>query len=255
MRESPGRKWTDWAQWLRQRMVLVLERLSIAALAAVLFTGVFVWLAYVVARGSTRQLDLSLLAFFRTHQPDWLHVPLLAVTWLGNASTLIAIVTLSVIGFWRAGRFRPDGLTLLIAGLGGWLLLESIKWLFQRPRPEAGVLVVTGYSFPSGHAYLSLTLYSLLAHLLSRGASRKRRAISLGAAIAGALLIGSSRVLLGVHYPSDVLAGFAAAIPWLWGCLALSRFFASPSNASTLSGERLATDCSQKPPQATKEQG
>ncbi len=238
MRGSHGLKWTDRAQWLQHRTALILERLSLAALAAILFTGVFAWLAYYVAHGSTRQLDETLLSFFRANQPDWLRMPLFTVTWLGNGTTLIAVVALSVVGFWRVGRLRPDGIVMLIAGLGSWLLLEIIKWLFHRPRPELGAYVMTGYSFPSGHAYLSLTLYSLLAHLLSRGASRKRRGLCLGVAIAGAILIGSSRVLLGVHYPSDVAAGFAAAIPWLWVCLTLPRLFARKSTLSPLLSEK-----------------
>jgi undecaprenyl-diphosphatase len=225
------------AQWVRERMAFLLERLSLAALAAVLCAGIFAWLAFHVARGSTRQFDETLLAWFRTHQPDWLRTPLLAVTWLGNSTTLIVVVALSVVGLWRAGRLRPDGSVMLVAALGGWMLLEGIKWLFHRPRPEAGVFVMAGYSFPSGHAYLSLTIYGLLAHLLSRGVSRKRRGLCLGAAITGALFIGSSRVLLGVHYPSDVLAGFVVAIPWLWTCLTLPRFLRRRSTVSSLRSE------------------
>jgi membrane-associated phospholipid phosphatase len=78
-------------------------------------------------------------------------------------------------------------------------------------------------SFPSGHAFFSLTIYGMLAYLLSRDAPPRRRRQRWGATVVAILLVGFSRVFLGVHFPSDVVAGFLVALPWLWDCLALPQ--------------------------------
>jgi membrane-associated phospholipid phosphatase len=75
----------------------------------------------------------------------------------------------------------------------------------------------------SGHAFFALTIYGMLAYLLSRDAPPRRRWQYWGATLMVILLVGFSRVFLGVHYPSDVVAGFLVALPWLWGCPALPQ--------------------------------
>lgn len=137
-----------------------------------------------------------------------------------------------------AGRYPPLILGGLVAGLllarkhyklcsvwvmglvGNGVLIEGLKRLFQRQRPtfDQPLLVETNFSFPSGHAVTSILLYGLLAYVFSREFFRyrpvHRHLMIWGITFAG-VLIGTSRLVLGVHYPSDVLAGWAVGATWL----------------------------------------
>lgn len=198
----------------------LVERLTLGTAAALAALGLFVWLAHEMGEGATRRLDAQAVQFFRVHQSAGLHGLMTAITLLGSGGGVFFVLALSVFGFWRAGRFWPAGASLLLAIVGGEALVYGLKALFHRARPDPSYAHL-GYSFPSGHSFLSLTLYGALAYWLSRDATLGRWCALWSAAAILTLLVGFSRVCLGVHYPSDVLAGFAAALPWLWGCLAL----------------------------------
>jgi len=180
----------------------------------------FIVLAHEVAEGETRRIDTAVVRYFQQHQSSLFHALMTAISWLAGPVAICGMVALGALITARRGRFWPDGVALLIAAAGGWALIVGLKLLFHRPRP-AEVFVHLGYSFPSGHSFFAVTLYGMLAYLLSRDAPPRRRRWYWAAAVLVILLVGFSRVFLGVHYPSDVLAGFAIAVPWLWGCLAL----------------------------------
>jgi undecaprenyl-diphosphatase len=120
-------------------------------------------------------------------------------------------------------RERREAVAWIAVGVSTAVVIETLKHFIVRPRPELWSRIVTqgGSSFPSGHAVASAALYPLLAWVLVRGRPRLRPpALALGAAIA--LLIGLGRLYLGLHWPSDVLGGWAlgalesaAAIAWL----------------------------------------
>lgn len=123
---------------------------------------------------------------------------------------------------WRSPVYRSKGILLAVTLAGGGGIIGGIKRRFARERPSLiEALVNEGtFSFPSGHSFISLCFYGILASwwMQTRPDPWMRGfvAIASGKAI---VLIGASRVYLGVHYPSDVLAGYAAAIPWLTACL------------------------------------
>ncbi len=198
----------------------LVERLTLGTVAALAALGLFVWLAHEMGEGAARRLDGQAVYFFSVHQSVGLHGMMTAITLLGSGGGVFLVLALSVFGFWRVGRFWPAGASLLLAIVGGEALVYGLKALFHRARPDP-IYAHLGYSFPSGHSFLSLTLYGGLAYWLSRDAPPRRRRALWSAAAILTILVGFSRVCLGVHYPSDVLAGFAAALPWLWGCLAL----------------------------------
>lgn len=145
--------------------------------------------------------------------------------WVLTLATLVVCTWVA----WR-GHLRPAALAAaLVAGQG--LLVWGLKDWWQRPRPPLGAVepqwvVVNGSSLPSGHATAALVAFVLLAWLALRHGPRAwqahRRAV-LGLAVAAALAVGSSRVLLGVHHPGDVLAGWCIASAWLALSLALLR--------------------------------
>lgn len=141
--------------------------------------------------------------------------------WAGTVSVLVSVV----LG-WRK-RWR-DALVLLTSVAGADLLMEVLKLLVHRPRPDLvrPLIHAGGYSFPSGHATTSVALYLVLA-LLAFGWVRRwdARICILLSALAVSALIGFSRLYLGVHYVSDVLAGFALGAFWVALCVTAGAAF------------------------------
>ncbi|MDX1934916.1 MAG: phosphatase PAP2 family protein [Capsulimonadales bacterium] len=148
-----------------------------------------------------------------------------------TASNLARLDMMSAIGLiallisLRFPRQRPRGILLAVALSGGGLIIGGMKTRYARERPTLIEALATEgtFSFPSGHAFISLTFYGILANWWVRSHSDWReRFLGIVLASQAISLIGASRVYLGVHYPSDVLAGYAAAIPWLTACLVAS---------------------------------
>ena len=126
--------------------------------------------------------------------------------------TVVAVVLL-----WRASR-RADALFLAAAFVGINVLVPVLKAVYERARPDLGTVIPLphSYSFPSGHAATAVVLYGALGVLLAERASSRLRAVGwLAGAAVLALAIGTSRVLLNVHFVSDVAAGFAVGLAWL----------------------------------------
>ncbi|KNZ69103.1 phosphoesterase PA-phosphatase-like protein [Thermincola ferriacetica] len=143
------------------------------------------------------------------------------ITNFGSAGVLAIIALLVVFILIRQKKHYWDSAMVVISLLGGWLLNEALKMIFQRPRPELTPLVeVSGYSFPSGHTMTSAAFYGFLAFLtwLYLRHSRFRVLVVAGLTLL-VVLIGISRIYLGAHYPSDVLAGWAGGGFWLAGCI------------------------------------
>lgn len=213
-----------WLPTLWLALAPILGRVTLAIGFATLAMFLFMTLAHEVAAGETRRFDIGVLAFFRTHQSPSVHLLMHVASWLAGPVPQSVVLVLGILGFTLAGRFWPDGLTMLIGGAGGAALIVGLKRLFHRPRPEV-IFAHLGYSFPSGHSFFALVVYGMLAYWLTRDAPRRRRLLGWVLATAAILLVGLSRVVLGEHYPSDVAAGYAVALPWLWGCLALPTAF------------------------------
>lgn len=143
------------------------------------------------------------------------------VTRLGNTLTLVVLgCGVAALLALRRQWLAACGWSIALAGNG--LLNVTLKAIFQRTRPlhEHGLLVETGWSFPSGHASGSLVAYGMLAYLLVRATPRAWHLPVVCAAVALILLIGFSRVFLHVHYFSDVLAGYVSGMAWLAVCIA-----------------------------------
>jgi undecaprenyl-diphosphatase len=139
------------------------------------------------------------------------------MTHIGLYSALIA---------WRSAKYRPEAVLMAVTLGGGGVLIGVIKYRYSRGRPRlVEALAHEGtFSFPSGHSFISLCFYGVVASwLMRRFPSLAQRILILTGTTGGITLIGASRVYLGVHYPSDVLAGYAAAVPWLTACLVAYR--------------------------------
>lgn len=198
-----------------------LTSLALVMLGLCLFA--FIILAGEMLEGHTMRFDRWLLMAMRTPGnpndpigPLWVEEMFRDFTALGGIGVLSLITLLSVLYLWLQGLHRVAIFTLL-AILGGLLLSTLLKTGFDRPRPDLvthGSLVYTS-SFPSGHSMLSAVVYLTGAALLAMvHKTRRLRIYLIGCAILTTLLVGISRIYLGVHWPSDVLAGWSAGSAW-----------------------------------------
>ncbi len=178
----------------------------------------FAWLAQEVRRGGTQAWDDRIRMLVHAHATPALTAVMRGFSLIGEPAYLIVLGALVVVWLLRTGRWRTAVL-LFITVLGSEVLDQAIKASFRRPRPVPffGLVEPMGYSFPSGHAMVSCTFFGILAAIAAaRTASRVGRVLSYAAAAALVAAIGLSRIYLGVHYPSDVLAGYAAAVAWVF---------------------------------------
>lgn len=184
-------------------------------------------LASEVAEGDTFAIDKAIVTGLRTAAdsavpigPHWLQKWLTDFTALGGAPVL-TLLTVIVVGLLAAMRKYAMAGFVAVAISAGAILSFTIKAIFERPRPEIvpHLVEVSSTSFPSGHAMNSSIVYLTLAVLLARSMdSRRVQVYLIGTAIALALMIGCTRVYLGVHWPSDVLAGWTVGAGWAALC-------------------------------------
>ncbi|MFC3123531.1 phosphatase PAP2 family protein [Pseudoroseomonas globiformis] len=202
-----------------------------AALAALLCSALgllgFAWLVDEALEGDTRAFDEAILLALRDPAdradpigPFWLEIMMRDYTALGSHAVLIlaGLLALGYIAFLR----KWASAVLLVVSFGGGMAINGLlKQGFDRPRPDlvAHLAEVHTASFPSGHAMLSATCYLVLGTLLA-GVARPRRlkAYVMAAAVGLTVIIGVSRVYLGVHWPTDVLAGWALGAAWAMAC-------------------------------------
>jgi undecaprenyl-diphosphatase len=182
---------------------------------------VFAGLATLMAQGLTQRFDEAVLLWFAVRASPRLDTVALEVTALGSGF-VIWMVVLTGSAFLWATRHRYSAALLWTAFLGGSALNWLLKSLFHRPRPEvfAWRTPYAGQSsFPSGHSTTAMVVYATLAYLVVRlEPSRGLRRLTLGVFGLVVLLVGVSRLYLGVHYPSDVLAGYLSGFAWATFC-------------------------------------
>ena len=175
-----------------------------------------------VLEGDTVEFDRQLLLWLDSRATPWLDRAALEVTALGDTIVVIVLASVSATLLWLLGR-REYAL-LLIVGIGGAAIINPVlKIIFDRPRPQVfewrAHFELTTHAYPSGHATISMVSFATLAFIIHRLAQRKR--VSIAAAMLAAtaiLLVGISRLYLGVHYPSDVLAGYVVGFAWAVLC-------------------------------------
>lgn len=213
------------------------EAAPLLTVAAVGLLGwAFVAIAGEVLEGDTLGLDRPILLALRNPAnlsdpigPSWLEESARDVTGLGGFA-ILTFMTIATVGYMLLTG-RRHAAWLVLAAIGGGMILSTLLKLgFDRPRPDLvphGTRVYTA-SFPSGHAMLSAVTYLTLGALLARvHAGRPVKAFFLALAVTLTVLIGASRVYLGVHWPSDVLAGWCGGAAWAalcwYGALLLQR--------------------------------
>lgn len=192
----------------------------------------FIKLADEVHEGETQQFDEWAIRALRDRTdpatpigPRWLAEAGRDVTALGGV-VVLSVVTLIVAGYFLIAGKRRAAMFVLFATIGGLMLSSLLKNIINRPRPELvpHLSYVYTSSFPSGHSMLSAVVYLTLGSLLMRFAPQRRlKLYYLSVAMMLTFLVGVSRVYMGVHYPTDVLAGWTAGLVWAALCWLAAR--------------------------------
>lgn len=208
---------------MSQRSRFAILALLLTILGALACLGALTMLDHKLDTPSLRHFDLSLQTRIHEWASPSLTRCMLALTWIGSIK--IFATSLAVVLLFLLQRKRHHAVVLLaLTMLGAFALNETLKLHFHRPRPH--VLWSIGdehtFSFPSGHSLFSLVLYGTLSYLaLHHAATLTRRLSILAPAILLILGIGLSRIYLGMHFPSDVLAGYVTGALWLGTIIAI----------------------------------
>jgi len=197
-----------------------------ALVGSILFLGLasaagsiifFAWIAEEVLEGDMRMFDETVRGFIHGLANDWLTFLMKFITLLGS-TLFLSLLCVCVLVIFIAKKWKSAAFLLMTTMAGAVILNFILKVSFERARPAPffETPLPESYSFPSGHSLYAVCFYAGLAWLItSRLSNRPARILIWIFAVFLCLLIGLSRIYLGVHYPSDVIAGFASAIVWL----------------------------------------
>ena len=228
-------------------MAIRLRKLTSAALAyaraeVVMLTALvivaggafaFVKLASEMTEGETNAFDMAVLQTLHPGPdlsnpigPAWLETTAVDLTAIGSVSVLV-LLSVAVAGFLCLNRLRLEAAIIAVALGGGLMLSQGLKAVFERQRPPDvyRAVEILNSSFPSGHAMLSAVVYLTLGAMIARvTASQAIRIYVMGGAILLTLLVGATRVYLGVHWASDVIGGWCAGAAWATACWLFERW-------------------------------
>jgi undecaprenyl-diphosphatase len=192
------------------------------AILAIAGTWAFAELAAHVQRGTTQAFDDTVMRWMGAHQVPWLTTVMVQLTALGTAVVVMMVVLVAALFLWLT-KHKHSAALLLATTSVGIILNGMLKDVFHRSRPQIfpwGTSAFTS-SFPSGHAMSAAVVYGTVAYLAARlQRTHLARTITIGVALLLVVLISVSRVYLGVHYPSDTLAGVTIGLAWAAFCMA-----------------------------------
>jgi len=174
-------------------------------------------LALLVSGDQIVHFDMAIITFIQGLETPILTTIMKFFTFIGAGSTIKVLAVITVFILFLFFNHRFELLLFIVVLIGSSYLFRTLKLLFHRTRPDLHRLIeIGGYSFPSGHATNAITFYGILTFILWRHIpSRLGRSLLLIISTIFIITIGLSRIYLGVHYPSDILAGYFAGGLWL----------------------------------------
>lgn len=207
-------------KWGREHLLPLLLTIRAAGFfLAVLALWLFAILAYDILAQESFTFDKEILLSLRELRSPLLDLVMLGFTYIGEP--MVLLLGCLVLSIWLLYREeRSQATVLVIAGVGAVVLNNLLKILFGRARPELWerIVDVGRYSFPSGHAMISFVILGMISYLLSSKFPQWRGWI-IGLTLILVAGIGLSRLYLGVHWPTDIVAGYAAGLVWLLSCI------------------------------------
>ena len=192
------------------------------ALLAIGGTWAFAELAVHVRSGATQLFDDAVMQWMGAHQVPWLKTVMVQLTALGTGVVVMMVVFVAALFLWLT-KHKHSAALLLVTTSVGIVINGMLKNVFHRTRPQIFPWGTDAFttSFPSGHAMSAAIVYGTVAYLAARlQRTRLARAITIGVALVLVVLISLSRIYLGVHYPSDTLAGVTIGFAWAAFCMA-----------------------------------
>lgn len=187
--------------------------LLLSALGFIGFTSV----SLLISLETIQQFDDRVMLTVQAFEKEWLTWMMKILSTIGNTVPVIVISVCMMLILFKAFHMRQELILFTVVLVGSTGLNLGLKTIFQRARPEINQLVYeAGYSFPSGHSMAALSLYGIVAFLLWRHTpTRGRRTALILFTILMIILIGISRIYLGVHYPSDIIGAYFISGFWL----------------------------------------
>lgn len=201
------------ASWL----AVIASILSVGLVGAISALLLFAWLGEEVLEGDTLAFDNAVREYIHSFSSGWLTALFQAVTFCGS-TIFLSIVSVVVIALFLRKSHKHSASLFIVTMVGAVVLnfVLKISFVRERPLPYFDTALPTSYSFPSGHALYAVCFYGSLAWIYAAHEHRLvRQSVGWSSAAIVVVMIGLSRIYLGVHYPSDVIAGFAAAIVWV----------------------------------------
>jgi undecaprenyl-diphosphatase len=196
-----------------------------SALISILCTVGFAFMALLYSSSYMKSFDSSIISSVQGMEAPAMTTIMKFFTFIGAGLPIVIIAVLALIILYFVLGHRRELILFTTAVVGSALLNVLLKLLFHRTRPDLHrIIEVTGFSFPSGHAMAAFSLYATLIFLLWKKAttgSARVLLLLIGSAFIAA--IGISRIYLGVHYPSDVIAGYLASGSWVFLSIWLYR--------------------------------
>ncbi len=199
-------------------------RLLLAFVLCIFLGIAFGYIATAVGNESIAHFDTAVIGFVQGLEAPWLTSIMRVFTWIGSGYVVATIALIGFIVLYFVLRYRHQAFLLIAVIAGSVLLNSALKTYFKRERPVIHrIMDANGFSFPSGHSMMAFALYAIIAYIAWRNVKTTMSRVVLVLFTAFMIItIGTSRIYLGVHYPSDIVGGFAASA--LWVTIAISMF-------------------------------
>ena len=202
-------------------------RLLIAFVLCIGFGVTFGYIAAAIGSDAIVGFDTAVIGFVQGLEVSWLTSIMKGFTWIGSGY-VVAPIALLIAGVLYFGlHYRQQAFLLIVVIAGTALLNKVLKIYFKRERPEIHrIMDANGFSFPSGHSMMAFALYAIIAYIVWRNVKTtvSRFLLILFTAFM-IIIIGISRIYIGVHYPSDVVGGFVASALWVTIAISVYAYF------------------------------
>ena len=187
----------------------------------------FGYLAAAIGNESIEHFDLVVINFIQGMEMSWLTPIVKVFAWIGSGYVVAPITIITFLLLFFVYRYRAQAFLLVTVILGTVILNELLKIYFRRERPEIyRILDAAGFSFPSGHTMMAFSLYTIIAYIVWRNMrTTLNRVLLIIFTTFMILMISTSRIYLGVHYPSDIVGGFIASAFWVSIAIAVYGFY------------------------------